>query len=68
MKRCLFSASIAVAVAIGTIGIVPFANAAANDGTVFGMVKSAGAVPCLNAGARGRVTISDLGQVQNMHV
>jgi hypothetical protein len=68
MKKRLFSASIAVAIAIGTIGIVPFARAAANDSTVFGMVKSAGAVPCLNAGARGRVAISDLGQVQNMHV
>jgi len=32
------------------------------------MVKSAGAVPCLNATAFGRVTISDLGPVQNMHV
>ena len=68
MKRCLFSASIAVAVAIGTIGIVPHARAAANDSTVFGMVKSAGAVACLDPGARGRVVISDLGQVQNMHV
>ena len=68
MKRCLFSASIAVAVAIGTIGIVPHARAAANDSTVFGMVKSAGAVACLDPGARGRVAISDLGQVQNMHV
>jgi hypothetical protein len=68
MKRSLLAASIAVAVAIGSIGIVPFAKAAANDSTVFGMVKSAGAVPCLNAGARGRVAISDLGPVQNMHV
>jgi hypothetical protein len=68
MKRCLFSASVAVAVAIGAIGIVPHASAAANDSTVFGMVKSAGAVPCLDPGARGRVVISDLGQVQNMHV
>jgi hypothetical protein len=68
MKRKLLSASITLAVAIGSIGIVPFAKAAANDSTVFGMVKSAGAVSCLNAGARGRVTISDLGPVQNMHV
>jgi hypothetical protein len=68
MKRKLLSASITFAVAIGSIGLVRFAKAAANDSTVFGMVKSAGAVPCINAGARGRVTISDLGQVQNMHV
>jgi hypothetical protein len=67
MKRKL-SASIALAVAIGSMGIVQLAKAAAGDSTVFGMVKSAGAVSCLNAGARGRVTISDLGPVQNMHV
>ena len=47
MKRCLFSAVIAMAVAIGTIGIVPFARAAANDSATFGMVKSAGAAACL---------------------
>lgn len=68
MKRCLFSAGIAMAVAIGTIGTVPFARAAANDSATFGMVKSAGAVACLKEDARGRVTLSDVGQVQNMHV
>jgi len=68
MQKYLFSASIAVAVAIGTIGLVPPAQAAANDSTVFGMIRSAGAVACLDPGARGRVTISDLGPVQNMHV
>jgi hypothetical protein len=68
MKRKSLSASIALAVAIGSIGIVRLVKAAAGDSTVFGMVKSAGAVPCLNAGARGRVAISDLGPVQNMHV
>ena len=68
MKRSLLSASITLAVAISSIGIVPLAKAAAGDSTVFNMVKSAGAVSCLKAGARGRVTISDLGPVQNMHV
>jgi hypothetical protein len=68
MKRCLFSASLAVAVAIGSIGIVPFAKAAANDSTTFMMVPSAGAAACLDPHARGRVTISDLGQVQNLHI
>src|SRR2546421_912407 len=68
MKRILLSASLAFAVAIGSIGIVPLAKAAAGDSTTFFMVKSAGAVPCLNATAFGRVTISDLGPVQNMHV
>jgi hypothetical protein len=68
MRSNLISATIAVAAAIGSIGMVPVVNAAANDSTVFGMVKSAGATSCLNAGARGRVTISDLAQVQNMHI
>jgi len=68
MKRILLSASLAFAVAIGSIGIVPLAKAAAGDNATFFMVKSAGAVPCLDAAASGRVTISDLGPVQNMHV
>src|SRR5437879_8118692 len=68
MKRILLSASLAFAVAIGSIGIVPIAKAAAGDSITFFMFKSAGAVPCLDAAASGRVTISDLGPVQNMHV
>ncbi len=68
MKRSLLSASLAFAVALGSIGIVPLAKAAAGDSFVFTMVKSAGAVACLNATAFGRVTISDVGPVQNMHV
>jgi len=68
MKRSLLAASLAFAVAIGSIGIVPLAKAAAGDSTTFFMTKSAGAVSCLNAAAIGRVTISDLGPVQNMHV
>ncbi|MGE5733716.1 MAG: hypothetical protein ACM34E_01390 [Acidobacteriota bacterium] len=68
MKRSLLSASITLAVAIASIGIVPLAKAAAGDSTVFNMVKSAGAASCLKATASGRVTISDLGPVQNTHV
>src|SRR5436305_13989309 len=68
MKKSLLAASLAVAVAICLIGIVPLANAAAGDSTIFFMTKSAGAVPCLNAADSGRGTISDLGAVQNMHV
>jgi hypothetical protein len=68
MKRSLLSASVTLAVAIGSIGIVPLAKAAAGDSTTFNMVKSAGAVSCLKTTAHGRVTISDLGPVQNMHV
>src|SRR6266704_5321045 len=68
MKRSLLSATLAFAVALGPIGTAPLAKAAAGDSFVFNMVKSAGALPCLNATAFGRVTISDLGPVQNMHV
>lgn len=65
MKDTLLAVAIA---AIGLAGMVPLANARANEGITFSMVKSAGAVSCLKATARGRVTISDLGPVQNMHV
>jgi hypothetical protein len=68
MKKKLLSASFTLAVAIALIGIAPLAKAAAGDSTVFNMVKSAGAASCLKATASGRVTISDLGPVQNMHV
>ena len=68
MKRRLLAASLAFSVAICLIGIVPLAKAAAGDSATFFMTKSAGAVPCLDAAAIGRVTISDLGPVQNMHV
>ena len=68
MKRSLFSASVACSVAIGLIGIVPRAAAAPGDSIVFNMVRSAGAAGCLASNARGRVTISNLGLVQNMHV
>ena len=67
MKRSFLAVSIAVVVASGS-SVIRLANAATNDNTTFNMVKSAGAVSCLKDGARGRVTISDLGPVQNMHV
>lgn len=66
MKNTLLA--VAIAAAAGLTGMVPRANAAAGDIITFNMVKSAGAVSCLKATARGRVTISDLGPVQNMHV
>jgi len=68
MKRSLLTATIAFAVAIASFAMVPLAKAAAGDSTTFNMVKSAGAVSCLDPTAHGRVTISDLGPVQNMHV
>jgi hypothetical protein len=66
MKNALLA--LAIAAAAGLTGAVPRANAAAGDSVTFNMVKSAGAVSCLKPTARGRVTISDLGSVQNMHV
>jgi len=65
MKRSLFLASLAFAIAIASI---PLAKAAAGDSTIFFMAKSAGAVSCLDPAASGRGTISDLGPVQNLHV
>lgn len=57
-----------LAVAIGLSAFVPTALAATNDSITFNMVRSAGAAGCLSPNARGRVTISNLGAVQNMHV
>ena len=66
MKKTFFT--VAVAIAIALVGLVPHAAAAAGDSIRFNMVRSAGASSCLSANAHGRVTISDLGPVQNMHV
>src|SRR5437867_6540756 len=68
MNRRLLAASLAFSVAICLIGIVPLAKAAAGDNTSYILTELAGAVPCLDAAAIGRGTISDLGPVQNMHV
>ncbi len=48
-------------------GIVPEAAAAPGDSITFSMVRATGAT-CLAPNARGRVTVSDLGPVQNMHL
>jgi hypothetical protein len=66
MKSTLLAVSIAAAVCL--TGMVPLANARTGESVTFTMVKSAGAAACLKASAHGRVTISDLGPVQNMHV
>jgi hypothetical protein len=49
------------------VGMVSHAAAAAGDSITFKMVRSAGAT-CLSNDARGRVTVSDLGSVQNLHL
>jgi len=68
MKRSFLSVVALLAIAAASKTMLPLANAATNDSFIFNMVKSDGAVPCLAATARGRVTLSDLGEVQNMHV
>lgn len=64
MKNALLALTIAAA---GLTGMGPRANAAVGDRIAFKMVPSPGAT-CLSSEARGRVTISDLGPVQNMHL
>lgn len=66
MKNTLLA--VAIAAVAGLTALAPQANARAGESIVFNMVKSAGAVSCLKTTAHGRVTISDLGPVQNMHV
>jgi len=58
----------ALAVAAGFTSVAPQANAASGDSITFSLKVSAGAAACLATNAGGRVTISDLGPVQNMHV
>ena len=68
MNRRMFSTSVALMIAVALAGTVPQAAAAAGDSIVFNMERSAGAAGCLAPNASGRVTISNLGPVQNMHV
>ena len=65
MKKTLLA--VAMAAAAGLTGMAPFANAAAGDSITFKMVRSTGAT-CLTNDARARVSISDLGPVQNLHL
>jgi hypothetical protein len=60
--------AIALAVVAGLTGMASRANAAAGDSNTFSLRVSAGAAACLSTTASGRVTVSDLGAVQNMHV
>jgi len=59
--------AVALAVVAGFTGMEPRASAATGDSVTFFLKVSAGASTCLPT-ASGRVTISDLGPVQNMHV
>jgi len=51
----------------GLTSLMPCASAAAGDNITFNLMRAAGAT-CLSSKARGRVTVRDLGPVQNMHV
>src|SRR5438477_2531926 len=62
------SLAVIMAIASGLTGMAPRANAATGDSITFNLKVSAGAAACLSPNAFGRVTISDLGPVQNMHV
>ncbi|HKR85230.1 MAG TPA: hypothetical protein VJS37_13820 [Terriglobales bacterium] len=66
MKKTLLPAAMAVAIAL--VITTPRANAAEGDSTTFNLKVSAGAAACLKPNAGGRVTVSDLGLVQNLHV
>jgi len=66
MKKTLLAAAMAVAFAL--VAITPHASAAEGNSVTFNLKVSAGAAACLKTTAGGRVTISDLGLVQNMHV
>jgi hypothetical protein len=66
MKKAILA--VAIAMAMGFLGLAPRAAAAAGDSVRFKLVPSAGAASCLSPIAQGVVTISDLGPVQNMHV
>ncbi|HZQ23387.1 MAG TPA: hypothetical protein VFA89_11365 [Terriglobales bacterium] len=65
MTKAILLAAIATAMGILVMGTQ--AAAATNDSITFKLVVSSGAVSCLPS-AQGRVTITDLGPVQNMHV
>lgn len=66
MKKILVSSAMAIALAV--TAMAPRASAAEGDSLTFNLKVSAGAAPCLKTTASGKVTISDLGTVQNMHV
>jgi hypothetical protein len=59
--------TLALTLVAGLTCMAPRAAAAAGDSITFNMVRAAGAT-CLSPNAHGRVTVSDLGPVQNMHV
>jgi len=69
VKKTLLATVIAIAAVAALTGMFDQpAAAATGDNITFFMKLSAGASTCLSPKASGRVTISDLGTVQKMHV
>lgn len=66
MKKALLLPAMAVAIAL--TAIAPRASAADADSITFNMKVSAGAAACLKTTAAGRITVSDLGLVQHLHL
>ena len=65
MKKISLTAAMAVAITLVAIG--PRANAS-DDSIHFSLKVSAGAAACLKSTAAGRVTVSNLGLVQHLHL
>lgn len=65
MKKISLTAAMAVAITLVAIG--PRANAS-DDSIRFNLKVSAGAAACLKSTAAGRVTVSNLGLVQHLHL
>ena len=65
MKKSILMGALTTMITLS--GIVPQAAAAEGDTITFNMVRAAGA-NCLAPNAHARVTVSDLGPVQNMHL
>ena len=65
MKKTIWLGVVATAMAL--ISMVPQASAAPGDSISFNLVGSPG-LKCVPTAAFGRVTVSDLGPVQNLHI
>lgn len=65
MKKTIWMGIVAAAMAM--TAVAPQLVAAEGDSVTFNMIASPGAT-CLPSVARGRVTVSDLGSVQNLHL
>jgi len=65
MKKTLWTGVVTIAIAL--MGIAPQAVAEAGDSISFNLQLASG-VTCVASAAHARVTVSDLGPVQNMHI